>query len=109
VWNTFLGLLSFHYTASTFTPDNRITMTRIQAQVVIAPLGCTQNAVLQVSDGTPAGTKTLTVTAAANDSGPIAVNYSASAPIRVSVSTPATCDGGQQPAVANMVVQYKAR
>ncbi len=101
--------MNFPYTASTFTPDNGITVTRIQAQLVIAPLGCTQNAVLEVSDGTPAGTKTLTVNAAANDSGPIAVNYSAGAPIRVSVGTAASCGGGQQPALANMEVQYKAR
>ena len=107
-WNTFLGPLNFQYTASKFTPDNGITVTRIQVQVVIPPFGCTRNAILKVSDGTPTGTQTLTITAAANDSGPIAVNFAARVPIAVSVSTAASCSG-QEPLLANMVVQYKAR
>ena len=75
VWNTFLGLLRSTYTASTFTLDTAIKTTRIQAQAVTAPVGCAVNGVLTLSDGTTAGTKTLTVTSAANDSGPIAVNF----------------------------------
>ena len=106
VWNTFLGLLTLPYTASTFTLDTAIKMTRIQAQAVIAPVGCTVNGVLSVSDGTTA--QTLTITGAANDTGPIAVNYSTGATLTLKVSTAASgCS--RPPAVVNAVVQYKAQ
>jgi len=83
-------------------------MTRIQVGLRTAPAGCSTNAVVQITDGTPAGTKTLTLTAAANDSGPLAIDYSAGTPILVSVSTRAVgC--GTNPQNANVLVQYKGR
>jgi hypothetical protein len=107
VWNTFLLTLTPAFTASTFTPDRAITMTRIQTQLEIGPTGCTVNAVLKVSDGTISGTHTLTITNALNDSGTISVNYSAGAPITMSVSTaPTGCR--IIPSLANVLVQYKA-
>jgi hypothetical protein len=117
VWNTFLGTLSSTYTASTWILDTAITMTRIQAQAVIPPSGCTVNAVLTVSDGTAGGTRTLTITGAANDSGPIAVSYAAGATLTLRVSTAASCFGsagppatpGGAPSLVNALVQYKAQ
>jgi hypothetical protein len=111
VWNTFVPLLNYSFTASTFTPDTGLTVTRIQAQVGIAPSGCTTNAVLQIRDSPPAGTPStvhsLTIANAANDTGSISLTYSAGVPITLSVSTPAQCGwSGQWPAIANVVVQY---
>ena len=83
-------------------------MTRIQVSLGTAPLGCSTNAVIQISDGTPAGTKTLMLTAAANDSGPLAVDYSAGTPILVRLSIRAVgCV--IRPQNANVLVQYKGR
>jgi hypothetical protein len=109
VWNTFLaGVLGSVVTAARLTPDGNLTVTRIQVSLGTAPLGCTTNAVIQISDGTAARTKTLTLTAAANDSGPLAVNYSAATPILVGVSVRAVgC--GTRPQNANVLVQYKGR
>ena len=109
VWNTFLaGALSRVFTAGGLTPDGNLSVTRIQVGLGTAPLGCSTNAVIQISDGTPAGTKTVTLTAAANDSGPLAVNYSAGTPILVGVSIRAVgC--GTRPQNANVLVQYNGR
>jgi len=82
VWQAFLFRLNSTYAASTFTPDTAIRVTRIQAEAVNPPNNCTTNAVISLSDGTPAGTGTLAITGAANDSGPIALNYSAGATSR---------------------------
>jgi hypothetical protein len=109
VWNTFVPSFNSTFTAATFTPDSPITMTRIQVRLGLTPVGCSVNAVLRVSDGTPGGTKTITLVAAANDSGPLAIPYSAGSPIAVGVSTAASCGGGIPPASANVVVQYHAR
>jgi hypothetical protein len=108
-WNTFLaGALTSVFTAARLTPDGNLSVTRIQVGLGTAPLGCSTNAVIQISDGTPAGTKTLTLTAAANDSGPLTVNYSAGTPILVGLSIRAVgC--GTRPQNANVLVQYKGR
>jgi hypothetical protein len=101
-WSTFLPFLNLTYVASTFTPGSNITLTRIQAHV-ISSVPCTTSAVVKISDGTVAGTATLTLSSADNDSGPIAINYAAGTPITVSVSkSPPVCS-------ANVVAQYKAR
>jgi hypothetical protein len=75
-----------------FTPANDIVLTRIEADAVIPPSGCTNDIVLQVSDGTAAGTKTLVLAADENDSGPLSVNYSAGSTLRLSVVPPSGCD-----------------
>jgi hypothetical protein len=81
-------------------------MTRIQVQLRTAPKNCNVDAVIQVSQG--ATTKTITLTALANDSGTIAVNFAAAAPILVGVSKSAKgC--GIDPANANILVQYKGK
>lgn len=109
LWNTFLaGALNTVFTGGRFTPDGNLTVTRMQVHLQTAPIGCNTNAVIQISDGTPAGTKTLMLTAAANDSGPLAVNYSAGTPILVGVSVRAVgCN--TRPQDANVLVQYKGR
>lgn len=101
--------MNFTHTASRWTLDTPIKMTRIQAQAAVAPSGCTSNGVLTVSDGSVAGTQSLTITGAANDSGPIAVNYPAGTTLTLKVTTAANCSGGVQPALVNIVVQYKAQ
>jgi hypothetical protein len=109
VWNTFLGYLTSTYTASTWTLDTAIKMTRIQAQAVVPPMACTSNAVLTVSDGTPAGTTSLAITGASSDSGPRAVNYAAGSTLTLKISTAANCPQGAPPALVNTIVQYKAQ
>jgi hypothetical protein len=63
---------------------------------------CATNAVIGVSDGTV--TQTVTVATQANDSGPIAQNYSAGKPLTVGVVTPST-GFSTNPANANVVMQ----
>ena len=100
----FPGTLTSVWTASTWIPDKAITITRIEAQAKTAPSGCTTNAVLQLSDGTTP--VTLTISGAANDSGPLTQNYAAGSSLTVSVSTPAAgCS--LSPADVNVEVQYR--
>jgi hypothetical protein len=102
------GPLNNVFTAGRFTPDGDLTMTRFQVVLQTAPAGCGTNAVLQVSDGTPAGTKTLPLAGAASDSGPLAIDFVAGRPILVGVSIRATgCS--TRPQDANVLVQYKGR
>ena len=109
LWNTFLaGNLTSVFTAGRLTPDGNLSVTRIQVGLGTAPAGCSTNAVIQITDGTPAGTKTITLTAAANDSGPLAVNYSAGRPILLGLSIRAVgCS--TRPQNANVLVQYKGQ
>lgn len=103
--NVFLaGALTSTWTAATWTTDKAVTVTRIQVQAKTAPSGCGTNAVVRVTDGTTP--QTVTVSAAANDSGALTQNYAAGAAITVSVSTAASgC--GTNPADANVSVQYR--
>ena len=90
-----------------FTPVNDIVLTRIEADAVVPPSGCANNILLQVSDGTVGGTKTLALAADENDTGPLAVNYSAGTTLRLSVVPPSGC---VVPANSiNVVIQYHAR
>ena len=103
--NAFLpGALTSAWTGTTCTLDKAITVTRIQVQAKTAPSGCSTNAAVRVTDG--ATPQTVTVSAAANDSGALAQNYAAGAVITVSVST-AAAGCGTNPADANVSVQYK--
>ena len=106
VWSAFVTGLKAAYVASTFTPDNAIRVTRIQVQLADSPPACAYSAVIAISDGTVAGTRSLPITGVANDSGPIVQNYAAGVPIQLSVSTPANCS---PPSAANVVVQYKGQ
>ena len=108
LWNTFVAAFNSPVTVSTFTPDTKIQVTRIQVQLIAAPVGCTVNGILRISDGTPTGTHTLTINGAANDSGALTINYAAGMPITEAVSTAAQgCKA--PPLAANVLVQYKAQ
>jgi hypothetical protein len=77
--------------AAAFTPGNAITVTRVEAQALVAPAGCRTNLMLQLSDGTPAGTTSLPVATARNDSGVLAIPYAAGTPVQLTVLPPAGC------------------
>lgn len=108
VWNAYIPQAAKNTAnVARFTPANDITLTRIEADAVIPPSGCTNNFLLQLSDGTLAGTKTLALAADENDSGPLSVNYSAGSTLRLAVVPPSGC---VTPASSiNVVIQYHAR
>ena len=103
IWTTYMPLLAAAYTASALTPDNAISITRVQAQMGTPPRDC--NVAVSVSDGTHS--YTLPIAFTANDSGPIALNIAANAHLALSVVAPTRCV--IPPALGSVVVQYKAR
>lgn len=107
VWTTYVPVLLGPVTASTLTPSSNITVTRIQAQAQLAPSGCSINAVIQITDGTATGTRSVSLSAAGNDSGVLALNYSAGTPLKITVLPPSGCK--VWPASVNAVVQYEGR
>jgi len=104
IYHAFVPALTSTATASTLTLDKGITVTRVQAQAITAPSGCTTNAVVRVSDGTTP--LNVTVSAAANDSGALSQNYAAGAALTISVST-AAAGCTTSPANVNVEVQYR--
>ena len=103
--NVFLpGALTSTWTGSTWTLDKAVTITRVQVQAKTAPSGCSTNAVVQLTNGT--SPVNVTVSAAANDSGPIAQNYAATSSLTISVQT-AAAGCTTSPADANVIVQYR--
>lgn len=103
--NIFLpGPLTSTWTASTWTPDKPITITRLQLQAKTSPSGCTTNAVVRLTDGS--SPINLTLATAANDSGAITQNYTAGATLTVSVQT-AAAGCTTSPADANLTIQYR--
>jgi len=108
VWNTYVPFsLPNTSVVATLTPANAITVTRIEAQALIAPSACKSNLVLRLSDGTVAGTTSLPVGAAQNDSGVLTLAYAAAAPVQLTVVPPTGCN--TPPASINVVVQYQGR
>jgi hypothetical protein len=102
----FPGALTAAWTGASLTIDKAITVTRIQIQVKVAPSGCGTNAVIRVTDGSTA--INTTISASANDSGPISQNYAAGAVLTTLISTAAaTC--GTSPGDANVVIQYRTQ
>jgi hypothetical protein len=94
------------YPAAIFTPDNNITVTRMQLQLpTVSP--CSPAYVL-LTDGMPTGLVLLPVsaTSAASDTSPTAVNFAAGAPIYMFVI--GSCPG-KGPTFGNVTVQYKVR
>ena len=98
------GALTSTWTGSTWTLDKAITITRVQVQAKTAPSGCTTNAIVRLTDGTTP--VNLTISSAANDSGPITQNYAAAASLTLSVQT-AAAGCTTSPADANITVQYR--
>jgi hypothetical protein len=103
--NVFLpSALTSTWTGTTWTTDKAVTVTRVRVQAKTAPAGCSTNAIVRLTDGT--SPVNVTVTAVANDSGPITPNYAAGAALTISVQTAAVgCT--TSPADANVVVQYR--
>lgn len=100
----FPGALTATSTADTWTVSRAVIVTRVQAQLRVAPSGCSTSAILRVTDGsTPVN---LTLSAAANDSGIISQSYPAGTSFTSSIQTAA---GGcaTSPGDANVVVQYR--
>jgi len=84
--------------------DKAIVVTRVNVYVKVAPLTCTPNAQISVTDLTNA--VTVTVTTNDNDSGTVSQAYAAGAPIYIGFTTyAASC--GISPANANITVQYR--
>jgi len=104
LWSAFVPAFAAKYRVSTFTPGSAITVTRMQAQVAVPPSNCKTEAVIQISDGTTSNN--LTIAAAANDSGPLSLNYGAGDPVTLSISTPAQCL--VPPLVGTVLVQYQS-
>ena len=104
VYHAFIPVLTSTSTDATLTLDKGVTVTRVQAQAITAPSGCSTNAVVRVTDGT--SPVNVTLSAAANDSGAITQNYAAAAALTITVSTAASgCT--TSPANVNVEVQYR--
>ena len=104
LFTAFLPALTSNLTAATWIPDKAVTITRIEAQAETAPVGCSTNAVVEITDG--ANPHSLAIAAAANDSGALAQNYAAGSALTLAVVTPAAgCT--TTPANLNLVVQYR--
>jgi collagen triple helix repeat protein len=106
IWNSYVpAALSTPVVAAAFTPDNAITVTRMQAQALVAPANCRTNLMMQLSDGTTA--TTLPVSAAANDSGTLALNFGAGTPLKLTITPSSGCS--TPPVSINIAIQYQAR
>jgi len=98
------GALTATSTAATWTLDKAITVTRVQIQTRVAPSGCSQNAVIRLTDGS--ANQDVAISGSSNDSGGIAQNYVSGAALTISVQTPASgC--ATSPGDAQVVVQYR--
>ena len=104
VRTSFVPFLVAPYTVSALTPDSSITVTRIQVQAGIMPRECSVAPTITITDGTTA--QSLAISALANDSGPIALSYSAGAHITLKAAIGSHCE--DQAAALSVVVQYKA-
>jgi hypothetical protein len=98
------GALTATWTGSSWTLDKALTITRLQVQAKTAPVGCTTNAIVRLTDGTTP--VNVTVAASANDSGAIAQNYPAGAILTIAVQT-AAAGCTTAPADGNVTVQYR--
>ncbi len=100
----FPGALTSTWTGTTWTPDKAITVTRMQVTMKTAPVACSPNAIIRLSDGTT--NVNLTVAAGSNDSGVISQNYAAGIALNVSVQT-AAAGCGTVPADGNVTIQFR--
>jgi len=105
VLSTFMpGALTTPWTGATWTPDKDITVTRIEAQAKTAPVGCTTNALVNITDGTRS--QNVGIASIRNDSGPITQNYDNGKTLSIGISTAASgCT--EAPADVNVLIQYQ--
>jgi hypothetical protein len=104
-WAVWVPDVTHTYTASTFTPDQDIEVTRVQAQFAGNGENCAAHPAITVSNGN--ASVTLSGTTLANDTGPVNISFVAGIPITVSVNSPAACLFA--PSATNVVVQYTSR
>lgn len=104
VWATYVPDLTVPYTASTFTPNEDIEVTRVQGQLETPGQSCRVNPAVTVSNGT--ARVTLSLATLANDTGPVNTSFAAGIPVTLNVSVLAACL--LAPSWANVVVQYNA-
>jgi hypothetical protein len=103
--NIFLpGALTSTWTGSTWTTDKAIIVTRVQAQAKTAPVSCSPNAIVRLTNGT--APVNLTIAAAANDTGAITQNYAAGSVVTLSVQV-AAAGCASSPADVNVTIQYR--
>lgn len=105
-WNCFLpGNTTSTWTACQFTPKKAINVVQVELSAKTAPVTCTPNAVVRVTDGSSNQDTTLTAAQVTNN---IAggQNYAANAVVQVKVTT-AAAGCGTSPADVNVTVQYK--
>lgn len=100
----FPGALTATWTGGTWTLTRAVIVTRIQAQLRVAPAGCSVSPIFRLTDGsTPLN---LTLSAASNDSGVISQSYAAGTVFTTSIQTAASgCT--TSPGDANVAVQYR--
>lgn len=98
------GALTSTWTGASWTLDKAIIVTRVQVQLKTAPVTCSPNAIVRVTDG--ASPINLTLTAASNDSGALSQTYSAGSTITTAVQT-AAAGCATAPADANVILQYR--
>ena len=104
IWNAFVPTFGPAYTVAAFTPSNGIQITRIQVEVSGPPSKCSTNSTLVLSNGsTPYA---LPVTGGMNDSGPIALVFTAGTPLTLAVTSPSKC--AAVAANGNVTVQYQS-
>ncbi len=65
--------LTHEYTASTFTPNEDVVVTRVQAQLEVPGQACAVNPAIAVSNST--SSLTLTLATLANDTGPVKTGF----------------------------------
>ena len=103
--NVFLpGALTSTWTGSTWTTDKAIIVTRVQAQGKTAPVSCSPNAIVRLTNGT--APVNLTIAAAANDTGAITQNYAAGSVLTLGVQV-AAAGCTTSPADVNVTIQYR--
>jgi len=98
------GALSTPYTASVFTPDYGIVVTRIEVTLKTPSQGCNSSAVVSVQQGSNG--VDLPIPLGTSDSGPLSLQMEAGNPVEITLSTPAQgCS--TPPQDANVVVHYR--
>lgn len=99
-----VGALTTTWTIARSTPDTDITVTRLQTTAKTAPVGCSTNAVVRITNGTTF--QDLTVTGTVNDSGALSLSYLAAQTLDLVVQT-AAVGCGTAPADVQVVAQYR--
>lgn len=105
-WGSFLpGALTSTWTAAQFTPKKGIIIVQIEVAAKTAPVTCSPNAVIRLTDGSTNLDTTLSAATVTNNIAGGQV-YAANSVLQVKVST-AAAGCGTSPADVNVTIQYK--